>query len=272
MTGAVPALAPRIEELRPLGIPEVLDRFESISLSELGSESLLDRMDRKFIMPVSAVPEILAELVGQYRVLEVGHSRISRYHTVYYDTPDFRLYHDHHSGRFPRFKVRLRSYESSGEEWVEVKRKSRGGRTQKIRFPHSSGGTDPMEVLTVANPLSLGDSISPRDLRPVIDVRYHRATLVGREGRERVTLDTLLECELGGERRNFPGMAILEVKQANTFDSPIVRLLREHRIRPVGISKYCLCVASLEPKVKTNRFKPTLRRVAVASGTPFLQI
>jgi hypothetical protein len=253
-------------------ILEILDRFEPISLSELGGASLLDRVDRKFILPLSAVPDVLAELVGEYRVLEVGDSRSSRYHTVYFDSPEFRLYHDHHAGRFPRFKVRLRSYESSGEVWVEVKRKSRGGRTQKVRFPHSLGGAEPMEVLEEADPLALGGSVSPRELHPVINVEYRRATLVGREGRERVTVDTLLECERGGEKRSFPEMTILEVKQANSFNSPIIRLLRERGIRTVSISKYCLCVASVERGVKTNRFKPTLRRVAVANGAPLLRI
>lgn len=248
-------------------IAEVIGSFAPISLTELGSDSLLDRVDRKYILPLRAVPDILAGLGGAYRVLEVAGERISTYSTRYFDTPSFRLYHDHHAGRFPRFKVRLRRYGSTGEEYLEVKRRTRGGRTQKERFSLRSG-TDPMVVLAEANPFSLSDTVPLRDLRPVLNVAYRRITLTGRDGLERVTVDLGLECEVGGQMRSFPGVAILEVKQGTSFDSPVVRLLRERNFRSSGISKYCLCLASLDPGVKTNRFKPALRRVAQAGGAP----
>lgn len=243
-----------------------LDLFLPISLTELGSDSLLDRVDRKYILPQRVVPELLSLLREEYRVLEVQGFRRSAYTSVYFDTPEYRMYHDHHSGRSPRFKVRLRDYESSGEHYLEVKRRTRGGRTQKFRFPIAPGGRDPIEILADTNPFSLDDYLSVRDLSPVLTLEYDRTTLVGRGGRERVTLDTTVVCEKGEARKSFPGVAILEVKQAISFDSDVVRILRERGLRPAGISKYCLGVASLEPGVKSNRFKPALRKVALAGG------
>lgn len=242
-----------------------LDRFAPISLRELGTDSLLDRVDRKYILPDSVIPEIVARLSSEYRVLEVGGYRRSPYTSVYYDTPDFRFYYDHHSGRSPRFKVRIRSYVSSGEEYLEVKRRSRGGRTQKYRFPFHAVRKDPPGVLADTNPFGLADQIDVRELIPALTLRYDRTTLVGRGGRERVTIDQAVSCERGGQTQEFGGVAVLEVKQAQAFESEVLDVLRKMGLRPAGISKYCLCVASLEPGVKKNRFRPALRKVAEAA-------
>ena len=266
MNGAAELLPVQGETGIPPGLVEVLDRFVPITLEELGRSSLLDRLDRKYILPLRLVPSILEEVLDEYRVLEVAGERLSAYRTIYYDTPAFTFYHDHHAGRFPRFKVRHRTYLSTGEEYIEAKRKSRGGRTQKLRYP--SRGADPLAVIAAANPFSLGDSIDFAELSPVLAVDYRRATLSWKGGDERVTVDTFLECQRKGRRHGFPDVAILEVKQSSRTDSPIVRTLRERRLRSSGISKYCLCMASIEPTVKTNRFKPVLAKVARAGGAP----
>lgn len=243
-----------------------LDRFASISLKQLGTDSLLDRVDRKYILPEAVVPEILSQLSREYKVLEVGGYRRSPYSSVYFDTPDFRFYYDHHSGRSPRFKVRLRNYASSGEEYLEVKRRSRGGRTQKYRLPLIVRRENPVAVLADTNPFGIADLVDIQQLVPVLTLKYDRITLSGRGGRERVTIDLSVNCRRGDEVRTFDRVAILEVKQAQSFDSEILGVLRKMGLRPAGISKYCLSLASLEPGVKKNRFRPALRKVAEAAA------
>src|ERR1035437_6971374 len=107
----------------------ILCSFDPITLAEMDSVKLLDRMDTKFIFNFNQFPEILKNLGQYYKILDVNGVKQNRYETLYFDTPDYKLYMDHHNGRTNRYKVRYRKYVDSDLVFFEVKYKNCKGRT-----------------------------------------------------------------------------------------------------------------------------------------------
>jgi hypothetical protein len=235
--------------------------LEPLSLQDLGAAALMDRIDTKFVVPSWVVPELLARCADRYRVLEVNGRRLGAYHTRYYDTPDLRLYHTHHAGRMPRYKVRVRSYLDTGTSFLELKLKTNKCRTVKTRVPLESGRDDPLARLSEERFFGIAHETEPESLEQTLTVEYSRMTLVSRDVAERITVDVMLTLARDGAVRSLPGVAIVEVKQARHGDSVFREALREFNLRPGGVSKYCLGIALLEPRAKKNRFRPRLRRI-----------
>jgi hypothetical protein len=238
-------------------LTELVGHFEPISLAELGSATLMDRVDTKFLVPHAALPQLLADLNGHYRALEVGGTRLGRYHTRYFDTPDLALYHAHQAGRLPRYKVRIRSYLESREQYLEVKLKNNKGRTVKTRRPLAvdEGSLDLVRRETRSE---LEGTVSAATLQETLTAQFSRLTLVRRDAPERLTIDLGLAFQRGGAEREVAGVAIVEIKQLRHGPADGRDALRALFLRDGTVSKYCLGVALLEPAAKKNRFKRVL--------------
>ncbi len=237
------------------------DGLEPIGLEALGAANLQDRIDRKFLAPLNALPAILRGVAADYRVLEVEGRRLCRYSTRYFDTEDLAFYHAHHAGRSPRCKVRVRRYLDSGQSFLEVKQKGGCGRTRKSRT-------------LIADDPAWADEVTlprlPDQLTESLQVDYVRVTLVSRTAAERITLDLMLTFRRDGEAVAFPDVVIVEVKQAGRSRSPFLAALRDLNLREGSLSKYCAGLATLAPQVKSNLFRPALRRLERA-GQPIFQ-
>ena len=111
-------------------VPSVRDRaaaFEPISLQEMDSVKLQNRIDTKYLTSEATLMQVLEDArEAGYRALETEGAKISPYYSVYYDTPGLKMFLDHHNRRLVRQKVRTRVY-------VEIKRKNNHGRTKKKR-------------------------------------------------------------------------------------------------------------------------------------------
>lgn len=238
-------------------INKILSGFSSISLEEIGKVAFMDRMDTKFVFPAARLPEILNELSQGYQVLEVNSARATRYETVYYDTPDFFHFHQHHSGHLRRYKVRTRCYLETQDSFVEIKFKTNHGRTVKHRIPVQ----DCHEEITgkVRSFVGTKTDNAGSMLEPKLRIRFSRITLIDLGKTERVTLDFGLAYSNETQNHSFDLLIIAEVKQGCRTCSPFIRLMRRKKIRRFTISKYCLGVMSLYSHVKHNRFKPKLR-------------
>jgi len=110
-------------------IKNILDQFAPITLSEMDSVKLMNRTDTKFIFTTNELPKLLEELKNDYRLLDINGNKISRYESLYFDTEDFQLYHQHRCGKLNRYKVRFRKYVESELNYFEVKFKNNKGRT-----------------------------------------------------------------------------------------------------------------------------------------------
>ena len=90
---------------------------------------------------------------------------------------------------------------------------------------------------------------------------FYRLTLVNHQRTERVTIDFDLKFynHRTGESRALTDIVIIEVKRdGNTF-SPIRDILRQCRVMPVSISKYCIGQVVTDRNLKRNRFKAKLK-------------
>lgn len=222
----------------------------------MDSVKLMDRTDTKFVFNSAELLSILSELIIDYKVLEINNSRISKYESLYFDTPNFDLYHKHQTGKLNRYKIRFRRYVESNLNFFEVKFKNNKGRTIKNRVKQE-------EVFrTIRNQAKelLNDktNLLSENLEPKIWVNYSRITLVNKNSPERVTIDLNLHFVKDEQIKYIQNLIIAEVKQDKTSSSPFMKLMKKHHIRQGSISKYCFGIITFFEKIKHNNFKPKL--------------
>ncbi len=227
-------------------IHSVLNQYKTISLSEMDSVKLMDRVDTKYVFTKKELPAFLACLNDQYSVLDVNGNRISRYESLYFDSPDFELYNLHHRGKTNRYKFRVRKYVESDLSFFEIKFKNNKGRTKKTRIKADT--IDPHFLESSSN-------WKIADLEEKIWVNYSRITLVNLQLAERVTIDLNLEFIHEGKRVSLENYVIVEVKQGKNSQSPFTQLMHENHVREGSVSKYCLGIMHLYPNVRSNNFK-----------------
>jgi hypothetical protein len=235
----------------------VSDHFSPISLDQMDGVALLNRIDTKFAMTNEQLISVLENLRDDYWMLEVDGHRLNHYRTLYFDTPDFDLYHAHVNGRPERYKVRSRVYADSNLTYLEMKHRTRKDRTIKERIPIDA----PVTRMT-ADMNAWLRSVAPLDggsLEPKLHNTFTRMTLVNKHNCERVTLDIDLAYFTDHSLVHLDGIAVAEVKMdAAGGDSPFLVQMRTHRIHQHGFSKYTVGVAILYDGVKKNEMKPRL--------------
>jgi hypothetical protein len=242
-----------------LNLQEILSGFQPIDLTEMDSVQLMNRTDTKFMFTENELHEILPDLAKDYRVLEVAGIRQSRYQTLYFDTPNFLHFTQHQNGKRHRFKIRKREYIESNLSFLEVKEKSNKGRTAKSRIKLAE-----LDEILDERAQKFIDSKADgtENLEPKLWNAFSRTTLVNTEAGERVTLDTHISFHWNGMEKRLIGFVIAEVKQdGNNRHSRFIEHMKSRLIRPEGISKYCLGVAILFPKIKANTFKEKILRI-----------
>ena len=192
-------------------IVSTVDAMPAISLAEIQTLALLDRLDVKFIMHEAQFAQMLARVQERYRVLEINGVRPGRYYTTYFDTPDFTMYQTHHSGTRVRHKVRWRWYIDSKVVFLEVKEKTNRDRTIKTRTPIPAPVSELGDLAETWMPTSL--QVNAATLRPVVSNRFRRITLADFERQERITIDLGIEFSGDGRVIALPGRVVVEVKQ-----------------------------------------------------------
>ncbi|MGI5336769.1 polyphosphate polymerase domain-containing protein [Streptomyces sp. CA-181903] len=259
----------------PHPLERVVGAARPISLAEVNARSgLLTRFDRGYLVPARLLTDLVALLTaphrpgGAYRVLAIDGRRAFHYHSVYYDTPGLRSFHEHRQGRRQRFKIRERVYRDSGERQFELKLKGGRGDTVKHRLPLTgdAGPLDPAYRAWLDTTLRTAYGITaPPDLTPSVTTDYLRATLVA-DG-ERVTCDAGLVCtdrRTGAAVRCAPGLVLVETKGTGRL-TDADRLLHAHGVRPAVFTKYCGALAALRPALPGNRWR---RAAALAFSPP----
>lgn len=232
---------------------------------------LMNRTDTKFVTNIATLRKLLKLAVWQYRAQEIDGKRLARYYTMYFDTPDMQMYTCHHSGHANRQKLRIRSYVDSGLNFLEVKTKNNHKCTRKKRT--TMFDFDPLAPARDIAFDSHDDNFKeydsflrenlwykPEIMEEAIENRFNRITLVNNNKTERLTIDTDL-CFHNihtGNDCSLPELAIIELKRDGLVPSPILSLLNELRIKPLGFSKYCIGTALTNPDIRQNRFKQRL--------------
>ncbi|MBL7976903.1 MAG: polyphosphate polymerase domain-containing protein [Bacteroidetes Order II. Incertae sedis bacterium] len=236
------------------GLQSALMDFVPITLRDLEAVSLQNRVDAKFLIPLSVLPDVLGRIQQDYGVLDIEKSRIFPYVSCYFDTPDLQFYHHHHNGRPNRLKIRLRQYVLSDLFYFEVKQKRFGTRTEKIRLKREDLSTKlkRAEEALIHDTFYLNHEICPQ-----LTTCFNRITLAGGQHEERVTIDTGLLFSRNGGSVQLSEVVIVEVKQPrNNLHTPIRHVLRQLGASPKPFSKYAIGMALMMPTLRQNAFKP----------------
>ncbi len=246
-------------EFNHISFVELMQGFAPISLEEMDSVKLMNRIDSKYITNESVLAMILEDArKAGYRALETDGAKINPYDSLYYDTDGLDMYYAHRNRKLVRQKVRTRSYLTTGITYLEIKRKNNKGRTKKKRigipfsdfadFSHNMEATDYLEDHS---------DYTIHMLKPVVETMFSRITLVNPDMTERLTIDTCLNFR---NRRtemeaSLKDAVIIELKQDGRSFSLMKNILLDHRVKPRRVSKYCVAVTMTDPGVRPGRFK-----------------
>ncbi len=259
-------------------IIQSLASFEPISLKEMSSVQLMNRVDTKYIIPVKDLPRFLDIAKQYYYCQDINGVRAASYDTVYFDTKDVEMYTMHHNRKKTRIKIRKRRYVESDLAFLEIKQKNNKGRTNKIR------------IRTIFEPSFDSNESAPfveqntkynrENLVPHINVKFRRITLVNKEKTERLTIDFNIQFDnlVYHSQGGIPEMCIVEIKQSGYCFSHFRNILKDNQIHRQNMSKYCLGTVLTNPDAKYNFFKKKLFYISktvkanIKTNNPKLQI
>jgi hypothetical protein len=236
-----------------------LNKFESVTLKQLDSVKLQNRMDTKYILSKAELLLLLEGIKDDQFVLEIDNNRVFNYKTIYFDTPDYQFYRDHHNGCVNRIKVRSREYVESKLSFYEIKRKLFGTRTDKQR----------KIIPAIYDEVPLADynliqykRLNNKPIEKKLSNNFKRITLTNKKFTERITIDLEIEFDNGKKQIHLPELVVIEVKQGKTdVFSNTIQMLKKLRVHESSFSKYVIGVSLLEENIKHNNFKPILLKL-----------
>ncbi|MEQ6902495.1 polyphosphate polymerase domain-containing protein [Nocardioides sp. YIM 152588] len=234
-----------------------VNALEPIALDDLvATAALLTRVDRKYVVPLATLDAILAELPAGARALEIDGSRSMRYRSVYLDTPGLDSFHAAGRSRRRRWKVRTREYLDTGASFLEVKTRGGRGTTVKERVAHAAAHAPAGKGERLVTDRIGADTAA--SLRPTLETTYRRSTLLLPSG-ARATIDRDLSVRslLADRSASAQRVAIVETKSGAT-PGELDRLLWQHGLRPVRISKYGAGLAALHPELPRMKWHRAL--------------
>ena len=243
----------------------ILNSFEPITLEEMDSIRLMNRIDSKYLTDTRTLELILTDAAERgYRIFENGCLRLHGYDSVYFDTADLWMFKEHRRGKALRQKVRTRVYMDSGLCFLEVKRKNNHGRTKKKRMEIAGGlFRDFRSDVPACSWLDSRSRRSAEEISPSLETMFRRMTLVNAGFSERITIDTDVSFRnlRTGASSNLGNAVIIELKQDGRLRSEMQDILLDKRVKTLRISKYCIGIVSTDPAVHPGRFKEKLRAI-----------
>lgn len=239
-------------------IKYVLSNFTRIELKDMDSVKLMNRKECKYIMDRKTLASILVDIQKDYYVLEINKQRMMPYESRYFDFPTMDMYTTHQNGKQNRYKIRVRTYKTTGQKFLELKFKNNKKRTIKKR----------MEITKITERAAVRDFFTKNypgsfeSLREVLRIDYNRITLVDKLYKERITIDLHLRYSSPNKKTAHESLAIIEIKhEGDLKTSAIDKILKEKRIKPLSMSKYCLGIFQHYDNVKTNRMNVKIRQI-----------
>ena len=249
---------------------DAVGKMDAISLAEMSSVSLMNRIDTKFVTTVQRLQVILNEaLQVGYQVQEIDGQRLLSYTSVYYDTPDLKMYTAHRNGKKTRQKVRVRTYLIDNQSFLEIKHKNNKGRTKKKRICIPNDAV--MNFVTIQEAAEFLQKKSwwkSDDINPETTTDFDRFTLVNKAMTERLTIDLNLRFRnfRSGNDASLGDFVIIELKQDGRVESHMRQILLRNRVFPYRISKYCMAVTLTDPQARPGRFIEKVRFIEKLTG------
>ncbi len=238
-----------------------IDRLPPVSLAAvMDLAELQTRTDRKYVVGPEVLGALAEDAGSRLAVLEIDGLRAFRYESVYFDTPALDAYHAAAQGRRRRFKVRTRTYLDAGVTVLEVKVQGGRGETVKHRMPYEGADRRRLTADGAAFVFEHVGAAGVSLLAPGLVTSYRRTTLVDPAAGMRLTCDADLVCTSAhGPSVALSGRVLLETKSLG-LSTAADRFLWSTGHRPETLSKYCLGMAALDPRLPANKWNRTLRR------------
>lgn len=232
------------------------------------AKELFSRYEIKYLIPFDQYKEIVEELQPYMRYDKFGDG-FGRYNIIslYFDSPDYKIYYETRNKLRFRQKLRLRIYDDATLEddaFLEIKQKFKNvvnKRRTKIKLADAYTFLDtPQELgvpsgLDVSNPQIMKEIHSFQslyNLQPEVIVSYDRQAFHGIfEDDLRVTFDYNLMCrkdglriEEGPQGTHFvdPNLVIMEVKVTHSVPLWLSRLLSKYECPRKSVSKFCTSI------------------------------
>jgi hypothetical protein len=176
-------------------------------------------------------------------------------HSIYFDTPDFDVYH--RRGSYGRSKFRIRRYGDAETIFLERKLRTNGMLTKRrstVRL------TDLDKLLAQVSDAWIGAwyhrRLQLRKLQPVCQIGYHRTArvMMSSTGPVRLTLDEQIRATPvntigflngGGSTPLLNGQTIVELKYRVEVPPVFKLLMEEFALAPAKMSKYRLAAGEL---------------------------
>jgi hypothetical protein len=233
----------------------------------MDSASLMNRIDTKYLLPLSDLPTILEKAREDYYILTIDSKKVFTYNTAYFDTADYKMYLAHHNGKLNRFKIRKRKYIDSGDTFLEIKFKNNKGKTLKSRIltknENGSFTEKEQKFLEGSTPFKTDD------LNIKLHNDFKRITLVNHKKTERITIDIGISFKLpaGSNYAGMPELMVVEIKKDRYSDkSSVIKYFMQNQIMPTSFSKYCVGNVMLKDDIKVNRFKDKIKEIEKLKG------
>lgn len=234
--------------------------FEKISLKQAEAAQFMNRVDSKYITTVAQVVEMLRHCSEYYYIVENNNLVVLEYVSDYFDTADRRMYLEHQNKRPNRYKIRARTYKASGDQFLEIKLKTKTGETKKTRIAYTGENS-----LTAVTKGFIADNtpFNADELTHTLVTKFSRITLVSKSYDERATIDINLVLSTPDQiESDIESLSVIEVKRSKQkTNSKLALYLKENQIRPMRFSKYSVGSALLIPELKKNAFKPILLKI-----------
>lgn len=204
-----------------------------ITLEEAKQIKLFNRTETKYKCDFESACKFMQYLYENYFVVCENNISLFTYMSVYFDTPELKLYNEHKNRVPSRQKIRIREY-SNGDKYLEIKTKSEDGKTSKQRIPIKQMNIYDNFVWVKEN---LKYNI--QKLNHVLNVKYLRLTFISQDYHERITIDFNIEFfNLLNNTNKKIGDVIIEIKQDNNCKSNIKEVIKTFNIEETHFSKY----------------------------------
>lgn len=201
-------------------LSQELQMFEGLSLEQLNEKSsFMERMEAKYLLPLSDLPTLLRTLQHTYKILTIRNNSLFTYDNIYMDTDDYFFYTQHQNQESFRTKLRTRNYVESDLWFVEFKQKEKKA-IRKFRYQTDASGHGIITPQTAEFFDGLFQNLyghsftSP--ITPALHNNYQRITLCHNDGIERITIDFNINfSDLRGDQKNtasLTNVAIIESK------------------------------------------------------------
>jgi len=76
--------------------------FQSHTLDEQNAAALMNRVDKKYLLPRQVLPDVMSFLARDYSILTLNNKSVFTYETTYFDTDKDDFYFAHHNGKLNR--------------------------------------------------------------------------------------------------------------------------------------------------------------------------